>query len=36
MDWTTLATRLFGADHGIRADGDFLHGPSASTARRSK
>jgi len=26
MDWNTLATRLFGADHGIRADGDFLHG----------
>ena len=26
MDWTTLATRLFGADHGIRADGDFLVG----------
>ena len=26
MDWTTLATRLFGAEHGIRADGDFLVG----------
>ena len=26
MDWTTLATRLFGPDHGIRADGDFLVG----------
>lgn len=26
MDWNTLATRLFGAGHGIRADGDFLHG----------
>ncbi len=25
-DWTTLATQLFGADHGIHADGDFLHG----------
>ncbi|MEF7617499.1 biotin-independent malonate decarboxylase subunit gamma [Aquincola sp. MAHUQ-54] len=26
MEWNTLATRLFGAGHGIRADGDFLHG----------
>jgi malonate decarboxylase gamma subunit len=26
MDWTTLATRLFGAEHGIRAEGDFLVG----------
>ncbi|SCK41079.1 malonate decarboxylase gamma subunit [Variovorax sp. HW608] len=26
MDWNLLATRLFGADHGIAADGDFLHG----------
>jgi malonate decarboxylase gamma subunit len=26
MDWNTLATRLFGEDHGIAADGDFLHG----------
>lgn len=26
MDWNTLATRLFGAGHGISADGDFLHG----------
>ncbi|WP_157270653.1 biotin-independent malonate decarboxylase subunit gamma [Azohydromonas aeria] len=26
MDWNTLATQLFGADHGITADGDFLHG----------
>jgi malonate decarboxylase gamma subunit len=26
MEWNTLATRLFGAEHGIRADGDFLHG----------
>jgi malonate decarboxylase gamma subunit len=25
-DWTTLATTLFGADHGITAEGDFLHG----------
>jgi malonate decarboxylase gamma subunit len=26
MEWNTLATRLFGAAHDIRADGDFLHG----------
>lgn len=26
MDWNTLATTLFGPDHGIRADGDFLSG----------
>lgn len=26
MDWNTLATRLFGEQHGITADGDFLHG----------
>ncbi len=26
MDWNTLATRLFGEQHGIAADGDFLHG----------
>ncbi|MCE4540407.1 biotin-independent malonate decarboxylase subunit gamma [Pelomonas sp. P7] len=26
MDWHTLATRLFGAGHGITRDGDFLHG----------
>jgi malonate decarboxylase gamma subunit len=26
MDWKTLATTLFGADHGIAQDGDFLHG----------
>ena len=26
MDWPTLATRLFGSDHDIAADGDFLHG----------
>jgi malonate decarboxylase gamma subunit len=26
MDWNLLATRLFGADHGIAAEGDFLHG----------
>ncbi|XAH23851.1 biotin-independent malonate decarboxylase subunit gamma [Xylophilus sp. GW821-FHT01B05] len=25
-DWNTLATTLFGADHGITAEGDFLHG----------
>ncbi len=26
MDWNTLAVTLFGADHGIVQDGDFLHG----------
>lgn len=26
MDWQTLATRLFGADHGITRDGDLLRG----------
>ena len=26
MEWQTLATQLFGTDHGIRRDGDFLHG----------
>ena len=26
MDWNLLAARLFDADHGIKADGDFLHG----------
>lgn len=26
MEWTLLAEQLFGPDHGIRADGDFLHG----------
>jgi malonate decarboxylase gamma subunit len=26
MDWKTLATTLFGADHGIAQDGDFLQG----------
>jgi malonate decarboxylase gamma subunit len=26
MEWNTLVTRLFGTGHGIRADGDFLHG----------
>lgn len=26
MDWQTLATQLFGSDHGSRRDGDFLHG----------
>ena len=26
MNWHELATRLFGADHDIRADGDFLSG----------
>lgn len=26
MEWNTLAEQLFGAGHGIQADGDFLHG----------
>ena len=26
MDWSTLATRLFGADHAVVADGDYLSG----------
>lgn len=26
MDWQTLATRLFGPDHGIRREGDVLRG----------
>ncbi|KQP49605.1 biotin-independent malonate decarboxylase subunit gamma [Pseudorhodoferax sp. Leaf274] len=26
LDWNLLATRLFGPDHGIHAEGDFLHG----------
>ena len=26
MDWQAVATRLFGADHAIVADGDFLAG----------
>lgn len=26
MDWQTLTTQLFGPDHGIVQDGDFLHG----------
>ncbi|MGA0612784.1 biotin-independent malonate decarboxylase subunit gamma [Caldimonas sp. KR1-144] len=26
MDWPTLASQLFGAGHGLRADGDFLSG----------
>lgn len=26
MEWTTLAARLFGSEHGITCDGDLLHG----------
>src|SRR4249919_1213183 len=26
MEWNTLATALFGPDHGIRQEGDLLHG----------
>ena len=29
MEWNTLATDLFGADHGIRQEGDFLQGTVA-------
>jgi malonate decarboxylase gamma subunit len=29
MDWTQLAERLFGKEHGIARDGDFLHGEVA-------
>lgn len=29
MDWQTLATQLFGADHGITRDGDLLRGTVA-------
>jgi len=29
MDWTLLAERLFGKDHGITRDGDFLQGTVA-------
>ncbi|MES2715494.1 MAG: biotin-independent malonate decarboxylase subunit gamma [Pseudomonadota bacterium] len=26
MDWNTLASQLFGTEHGVQAEGDFLHG----------
>ncbi len=26
LAWNLLASQLFGADHGVRAEGDFLHG----------
>lgn len=26
MEWTTLAEQLFGTQHGLLADGDFIHG----------
>jgi malonate decarboxylase gamma subunit len=29
MDWQTLAIELFGSAHGIRQDGDLLHGEAA-------
>lgn len=29
MDWQALATQLFGADHGLQADGDFIAGTVA-------
>jgi malonate decarboxylase gamma subunit len=33
MIWTDLATRLFGADHDITADGDFLRGSATFDGR---
>ncbi len=33
MEWNTLATRLFGADHDICVDGDFLHGTAQLDGR---
>lgn len=33
MEWNTLATQLFGADHGIAIDGDFLHGTALLDGR---
>jgi malonate decarboxylase gamma subunit len=33
MDWNLLATRLFGAGHGIVADGDFLQGTALFDGR---
>lgn len=33
MDWNALATTLFGAQHGIVRDGDFLHGTVAFEGR---
>lgn len=33
MDWQTLATTLFGPEHGIRTDGDFLQGTPALDGR---
>ncbi len=31
MDWNSLATRLFGSDHRIEREGDFLHGQAEFT-----
>ncbi|HEY2256266.1 MAG TPA: biotin-independent malonate decarboxylase subunit gamma, partial [Variovorax sp.] len=33
MEWNTLATRLFGAAHGIEADGDLLQGTAQFDGR---
>lgn len=33
MDWKLLVSRLFGQDHGIAAEGDFLHGTASFDGR---
>ena len=33
MMWTQVATALFGSEHGIRADGDFLSGSASFEGR---
>lgn len=33
MNWTDVATQLFGPDHDIRADGDFLSGSASFDGR---
>lgn len=33
MQWNTLATALFGANHGIQATGDVLHGVSETRSK---
>jgi malonate decarboxylase gamma subunit len=33
MEWNTLAAVLFGCDHGITQDGDFLHGTASFDGR---
>ena len=34
MEWNTLAASLFGDDHGIAQDGDFLHGSATFDGQR--